>query len=424
MLSRCIFAASQNVLLHQRCSLFNVSRNAIKQSNPSRSFGSLTSKWRLTTSLVTKRLALCFSQIVRSPTTLATPSVSPQGQKAVGLWLLGCAGMTFGAIVIGAITRLTESGLSMTQWHVIKGMRPPRTQEEWEAEFERYKQFPEYKFLGRELDLDGFKNIFFWEYTHRMWGRSIALVFALPALFFLKKGWISKPMKPRLAIYFTLLGFQGLLGWYMVKSGLEGQDEKSVIPRVSQYRLSAHLGSAMVLYVLFLWSGLNHLLKAHQLPNTAQIARLRMGSHMGMSLIFLTAISGAFVAGLDAGLSYNTWPKMADRWVPSDMFRLSPKWKNILENSAMVQFNHRHLGEFTGTAMLGLWWLCRKAPLPPRAMMAANALAVMAVVQVGLGIATLLAFVPVHLAATHQSGAIMLLSCALWLGNELKKMPK
>lgn len=349
---------------------------------------------------------------------------APKGQKAVGTWLLTCAGMCFGAVVIGGITRLTESGLSMTQWDLIKGMKPPRTKEEWLAEFERYKQFPEYKYLERDLTLEGFKSIFFWEYIHRMWGRSIGLMFALPALYFLRKGYISKAMKPRLAIYGTLLVGQGLLGWYMVKSGLQDKENEHEIPRVSQYRLASHLGSAFILYALFLWQGLSHILTPHQLPNTRQIAVLRKLAHSSMFAVFFTAISGAFVAGLDAGLVYNTWPKYADRWIPSDLFALEPKWKNVFENTTTVQFNHRNLAELTAAFLLGIWWYSRKIPLPPRTRMAANALATMSLVQVGLGIWTLLSFVPTHLAATHQGGSLVLLSFAIWLTHELRRLPK
>lgn len=362
--------------------------------------------------------------VCRKTTTSAAVHIPPHGQKAVGRWLLCCAGMCFGAVTIGGITRLTESGLSITQWNLLKGMRPPRTDEEWIEEFNLYKQFPEYKYLGRELSIDDFKRIFFWEYFHRMWGRSIALVFGLPALYFLRKGWISKALKPRLVIYAGFLGFQGALGWYMVKSGLEEKSDPNAVPRVSQYRLAAHLGSAMILYVLFLWQGLNHVLTPNQLANTARLGLLRKYAHGCMALIFLTSVAGAFVAGLDAGLVYNTWPKMADRWIPSDLFALSPKWKNIFENGTTTQFNHRHLGEFTATAVLGLWWLCMKTPLPHRTRLVANALGFMAVTQVGLGIATLLTYVPVWLATAHQGGALTLLSFALWLTHELRRLPK
>lgn len=361
---------------------------------------------------------------VKLTTSVVAQHIPPHGQKAVGRWLLGCAGMCFGAVTIGGITRLTESGLSITQWNLLKGMKPPRTNEEWKEEFDRYKQFPEFKFLERDLTLDDFKRIFFWEYFHRMWGRSIALVFGFPALYFLRKGWISKAMKPRLVIYAGLLAFQGGLGWYMVKSGLEEKSDPHAIPRVSQYRLAGHLGSAMLLYSLFLWQGLSHLLTPNQLANTVKLGSLRKYAHAAMALIFLTSLSGAFVAGLDAGLVYNSWPKMADRWVPVDISAMSPKWRNVFENATTTQFNHRHLGEFTVAALLGLWWLCHRSPLPRRTRLVAHALGAMAVMQVGLGVSTLLLYVPVWLAVAHQSGAMTLLTLALWLMHELRRFPK
>nr|KAG5714197.1 hypothetical protein BaRGS_018414 [Batillaria attramentaria] len=197
------------------------------------------------------------------------------------------------------------------------------------------------------MTLSDFKFIYYMEWGHRMWGRAVGIGFILPALYFLRKGWISRAMKPRLAIYASLLGFQGFLGWYMVKSGLEEKPGPNDIPRVSQYRLASHLGSAFLLYTLFLWGGLTHLTKPQALPNIKQVAKLRGLAHGVMTLIFVTAVSGAFVAGLDAGLVYNSWPKMADKWVPDDLGSFDPKWKNIFENPTTVQFNHRHLAEST-----------------------------------------------------------------------------
>jgi cytochrome c oxidase assembly protein subunit 15 len=217
---------------------------------------------------------------------------------------------------------------------------------------------------------------------------------------------------------------QGVIGWLMVKSGLEEKQDPHAMPRVSQYRSAAHLGAAFMLYSLFLYQGLSHVLLPNQLANVIQISRLRKYAHGVMTLIFITSLSGAFVAGLDAGLVYNTWPKMADRWVPTDILTMSPKWKNFFENATTVQFNHRHLAEFTGVSILGLWWLCRKSPLPHRTRLIANAVGAMALVQVGLGIGTLLMYVPVWLATTHQAGALSLLTLSVWLTHELRRMPK
>ncbi|KAK3094382.1 hypothetical protein FSP39_001024 [Pinctada imbricata] len=359
-------------------------------------------------------------------TEAAGKTIPAYAEKIVGGWLIGCAGMCFGAVILGGVTRLTESGLSMVDWQLIKDMKPPGSQKEWEEEFERYKQYPEYKYVSsqKEMTLSDFKFIFYMEWGHRMWGRMVGMVFLVPAGFFLYKGWISKALKPRLLVLTGLLGFQGFLGWYMVKSGLQDQPKDTDIPRVSQYRLASHLGSAFLLYTLFLWQGLNKFLPYNKYPYTNQMRNIRMGAFGIKALVFTTALSGAFVAGLDAGLTYNSWPKMADRWIPDDLLALDPKWKNTFENPTTVQFNHRHLAESTVLAIAGFWWMCRKAPLPPRARMAVNCLLGMSLIQATLGITTLLTYVPTPLAASHQSGSLVLLSIAIWLCHELRRLPK
>jgi len=374
------------------------------------------------------QLACRCKSIFRQKSTVAA-SVSPQitvpisARKVVGKWLFGCAGMVFGAVFLGGVTRLTESGLSMVDWKLIKDMKPPQTQQEWIEEFERYKQYPEYKFVitEREMGLNDFKFIYYMEYAHRMWGRFIGVAFLLPAAYFWRRGYFSAGVKPKILAMTALLGFQGFLGWYMVKSGLV---ENEGIPRVSQYRLAAHLLSAFVLYTLFLWTGLSHRNSPQPFPQTLQMLRLRNFSKGVMGMVFVTALSGAFVAGLDAGLVYNSWPKMADRWIPSDIAAQDPKWKNVFENPTTVQFNHRWLGQTTAASIATMWFLCRKAPLPPRARTAVNCLLGMAFIQIGLGIGTLLSYVETPLAATHQSGSLVLLSIATWLCHELRRLPK
>ena len=214
----------------------------------------------------------------------------------------------------------------------------------------------------------------------------------------------------------------------MVKSGLEEKPKSTDIPRVSQYRLASHLGSAFLLYSGFLWSSLTHLLPdpAQQKPLDAKLAKkINMRSHFLMTLIFTTALAGAFVAGLDAGLVYNSFPKMADRWIPTDLWTIEPKWRNFFENPTMVQFQHRILGITTISAIcLYAFAMRRVNPLPARARLALNSLVTMSFVQVGMGIATLLLYVPVSLAALHQSGSLALLSFAIWLSTELKRIPR
>lgn len=282
---------------------------------------------------------------------------------------------------------------------------------------------------NKDMTLQEFKFIFWMEYSHRMWGRTIGAFFALPAFYFWTRGYFNKAMKVRVGIFGTLIGLQGLMGWYMVKSGLEDRFHgENDVPRVSQYRLASHLTLAFVLYTFFLWSALDHLLPSQKIQQiTSSALRFRKLAHVTKGMVFLTAISGAFVAGLDAGLVYNSFPKMADRWIPSDILAFSPTLRNFTENPTTVQFDHRILGTSTLTLISGLWLLSRKCKLPPRAYKAATAVAVMGWMQVILGITTLLTYVPVPIAASHQSGSLVLLSLAVWLTHELKllrRIPK
>nr|CAB3233054.1 cytochrome c oxidase assembly protein COX15 homolog [Phallusia mammillata] len=346
-------------------------------------------------------------------------------QKVVGWWLAGCCGLTFGMVAVGGVTRLTESGLSMVDWHLIKGMKPPTTHEEWTKEFEKYQEFPEFKILNHNMTLNEFKAIWHMEYGHRMLGRFMGLIYFLPLAYFLKKGWIDRRLKIRTGILGGLLVFQGLLGWYMVKSGLQDRFEETDVPRVSQYRLAAHLGSAFVFYSGLMWCTLGQLLPTKYIEHTKAVRKLRMVAHSTKGLVFITALSGAFVAGLDAGLTYNSYPKMADRWIPTDILTFSPKWKNFFENPTTVQFDHRLLGHTTLAMVTYTWWLARKTPgLQGRTILATNCMMGMGAIQVLLGISTLLTYVPTSLAALHQSGSLTLLSFAIWLTHELRRLPK
>ncbi|EGG23546.1 cytochrome c oxidase assembly protein [Cavenderia fasciculata] len=359
------------------------------------------------------------------------------GKKRVARWLLFSAGLVGAMVVVGGITRLTESGLSMVEWKPIVGAVPPITQEQWEQEFEKYKQFPEYQKLNKGMTLEEFKQIFFWEYSHRLMGRMIGVAFFFPFVHYWRKGYIDRSLAKKLSAIFLLGGAQGALGWYMVKSGL---DEKLIIgevPRVSQYRLAAHLGSAFVIYSALLWIGLD-LASPAKLTESArqrlsqyshQLTALRRFTPITASLIFVTAMSGAFVAGLDAGLVHNTFPTMNNgQWIPDDLIdpKIQPKWLNMFEHDVMAQFDHRLLATTTYVSVLTLAALASRGRggLTRRARLAFNSLAVMATVQVGLGIATLLTFVPVSLGASHQAGSLSLLSIAIWCVHEMKKLPK
>uniref|UniRef100_A0A668SCP6 Cytochrome c oxidase assembly homolog 15 (yeast) n=1 Tax=Oreochromis aureus TaxID=47969 RepID=A0A668SCP6_OREAU len=357
-------------------------------------------------------------------TSAAASVPSAASNHIVGRWLLGCSGLVVGAIVLGGVTRLTESGLSMVDWHLVREMKPPQSEAEWEAEFSKYQQFPEFKILNHNMTLPEFKFIFYMEWGHRMWGRLVGLAYILPTIYFWKKGYFTRSMKGKVLGLCGFVFFQGLLGWYMVKSGLEEKPESHDIPRVSQYRLSAHLGSALLLYCASMWTGLTLLLPAHRMAETKKLMQLRRFAKGTGGLVFLTALSGAFVAGLDAGLVYNSFPKMADRWIPDDLLAFSPTLKNFFENPTTVQFDHRILGITSLTAITGLYLFSRRMMLPKRAKIAISLLAAMAYTQVALGIATLLLYVPTPLAATHQSGSVALLSLAIWVLAELRRMPK
>uniref|UniRef100_A0A674MR31 Cytochrome c oxidase assembly homolog 15 (yeast) n=1 Tax=Takifugu rubripes TaxID=31033 RepID=A0A674MR31_TAKRU len=344
--------------------------------------------------------------------------------RCIGRWLLGCSGLVVGAIVLGGVTRLTESGLSMVDWHLVREMKPPQSQAEWEAEFSKYQQFPEFKIMNHDMTLPEFKFIFYMEWGHRMWGRLVGLAYILPTIYFWRKGYFNRSMKAKVLGLCGFVFFQGLLGWYMVKSGLEEKPDSHDIPRVSQYRLSAHLGSALLLYSASLWTGLTLLLPVQKLTETKRLLQLRRFAKGTGGLVFLTALSGAFVAGLDAGLVYNSFPKMGDRWIPDDLLAFSPTLKNFFENPTTVQFDHRILGTSALAAITGLYLFSRKMVLPRRAKLAISLLTSMAYLQVVLGISTLLLYVPTPLAATHQSGSVALLSLAIWVLAELRKMPK
>ncbi|TRY91588.1 hypothetical protein DNTS_021754 [Danionella cerebrum] len=371
-------------------------------------------------------------------------SSASASNRLVGRWLLGCSGLVLGAVVLGGVTRLTESGLSMVDWHLVKEMKPPRSQAEWEEEFAKYQQFPEFKILNHDMTLTEFKFIFHMEWGHRMWGRLVGLAYILPAVFFWRRGYFSRSMKTRVLGLCGFVVFQGLLGWYMVKSGLEERPESYDVPRVSQYRLAAHLGSALLLYGASLWTGLTLTLPPNQIPHCRRLLNLRRFANVTGGLVFLTALSanislvllkacasltrsvfpGAFVAGLDAGLVYNSFPKMGEYWIPDDLLAFSPKLKNVFENPTTVQFDHRILGISSLAAISGLFLFSRRMLLPRRAKMAIGCLTAMAWTQVALGISTLLLYVPTPLAATHQSGSVALLSFAIWVLAELRKLPK
>ncbi len=331
-------------------------------------------------------------------------------RRAIAIWLLVCSGMVAAMVVIGGITRLTESGLSMTEWRPLVGWIPPLGEAEWQRVFDRYRQTSEYRLQFPDLDLAGFKTIFWWEFIHRLWGRLIGLVFGLPLLWFIAARRVERRLIPHLVVLFVLGGLQGVIGWWMVKSGFVERDD------VSQYRLTVHLGLAIAILGYMLWLAIGLLGADGRAPARAGLRRL---ARAVLGAAFLTVLSGGMVAGLNAGFVHNTWPLMDGGLIPDDFAALSPWWLNLFENHAAVQFDHRMMAYVTAVLIGVLWLRARGAGLHRRAGMAISALGVMLVVQLALGISTLLLVVPLPLAVLHQAGAVLLFSLALWSMREL-----
>jgi cytochrome c oxidase assembly protein subunit 15 len=333
--------------------------------------------------------------------------------RSVALWLLICSIAIFAMVVLGGVTRLTGSGLSMVEWEPLMGILPPLNQAEWETVFQKYQQYPEYEMKNFRMTLPEFQTIFWFEYAHRVLGRAIGLIFLLPLIYFTIRGRINKPLIPKLITMFILGGLQGLLGWYMVKSGLIDK------PHVSQYRLTAHLGLAFLIYAYIFWVALDLLFPKAKEPSQSKIQSLKYFSWTVTGLIFITAMSGGFVAGLKAGLFYNTFPLMNGHWIPEGLFLMEPFWRNFFENITTVQFDHRLLATLLFVLIPILWLMAQRVKLPARTRWGFHILLFILGIQITLGISTLLLFVPVSLAATHQAGALILLTASLFVSHEL-----
>jgi len=323
--------------------------------------------------------------------------------RAVALWLIFCAAMIFLMVVIGGVTRLTESGLSITEWQPIEGVLPPLSPAQWQDAFARYQAIPQFHAIHAGMTLAQFKGIYFWEYLHRLWGRLIGVVFLLPFLWFLVRGRIGRTLWPKLALLFVLGGLQGALGWFMVESGLSHRIE------VSQYRLAAHLFAAIVIYGAILWVAFDLLD-----PRPAAAPRgIRRALNLVLALVALTLVAGAFVAGLRGGSIYNTFPLMGGAFAPGEYAAMTPLWRNWFENPASAQFDHRILAETTWLIVMLTWGFGRRA-VAGSARRALDLLAAMATIQAALGIATLLTVVALPLAVLHQAGAVLLITAALY----------
>ncbi len=336
-------------------------------------------------------------------------------QKPIAIWLLACCALVFAMVVVGGVTRLTDSGLSIVEWQPIVGTMPPLGQKDWDELFEKYHQTPQYKKVNLGMSLDEFKGIFWWEYFHRLLGRVIGLAFFFPFLYFVVKKAIDRPLGLKLTGIFLLGGLQGAMGWYMVKSGLVDN------PHVSQYRLTAHLGLAFLIYATMFWVALELLFPTHPSHGNIRLRALRRFSTAITSLIFVMILSGGFVAGIRAGFAYNTFPLMNGHFIPPEIFMLEPWYRNFFDNMATVQFDHRMIAWALAILIPVFWYKSRSLPLSGSARLACSLLLIMLAIQIGLGISTLLLVVPLPLAAAHQAGALLLFTAALWVNHQLRR---
>ncbi len=339
----------------------------------------------------------------------AADTTSRRSARRVGLWLFCVAAMILGMVVLGGATRLTGSGLSIMEWAPLSGALPPLSEAEWQRLFALYKQIPQFELLHAGFGLADFKQIFWLEWAHRLWGRLMGIAFLIPLLAFVARGMIERRMVPKLALLFVLGGLQGAVGWFMVASGFF-PDSTAVAP----VRLVMHLSLALILYVSVLWIALDLWNGA---PTRIAPRRVRLLSKVTVAMVALTIVAGGFVAGLHAGLIFNTFPLMDGRLVPADYAELSPFPRNLIENIAAVQFDHRLL------ATLALLVATATAAFGRRSGPAFTVLAVAVIAQYALGIATLINVVPVPLAVAHQAGAVLLLTAAI-VARHATRLPR
>jgi len=344
--------------------------------------------------------------------------ITQTDRRRVAAWLLVCAALVFVMVVVGGVTRLTHSGLSIVEWQPLVGTLPPLSQAEWQTLFAKYQLTPEFKSVNFDIDLDGFKSIFWWEYFHRLLGRLIGVVFLLPLLWFLLRRRLERRLAWQLAGVFALGALQGALGWYMVMSGLVDN------PRVSHFRLTAHLGVALAIFAAELWLALGLLSPRCAAPKQRdEMGPLGRPALLLAALVFVMALSGGFVAGLRAGSAYNTFPLMNGHWIPPEILMLEPWWENFLYNLATVQFVHRMIAWLLIFLVPWLWYRARREPRASYASLACTLLVTVLAVQVTLGIVTLVNGVPLVPAAAHQGGAVALLGAALWAAHALRHAP-
>ncbi|MGQ3074602.1 MAG: COX15/CtaA family protein [Ferrovibrionaceae bacterium] len=340
----------------------------------------------------------------------ARAALSPRNRRQIAFWLLAVAGLIFVMVMVGGATRLTESGLSIVDWRPVTGALPPMDQQDWMVEFDKYRTSPQYQQVNKGMSLDEFKEIYWWEWGHRLLGRLIGFAFALPFVAFLLLGRVERALIPKLAVLFFLGGMQGALGWFMVASGLVDR------PAVSHYRLAAHLSLAILIYLALLWTAWGLFDPRDEAPGDPAHRRAGQWIWAALAAAGIQVVLGAFVAGLRAGLTYNTWPLMDGDLIPGHLFMQSPWWLNFFENITMVQFQHRSFAWVVVILALVAAW--RAAALGLRRPAAMVALAVVA--QFMLGIITLIEVVPVSLGVAHQGGAVVVLTTLLWLLHRVR----
>ncbi len=330
----------------------------------------------------------------------------------IAIWLMICAVMVAVMVMLGGATRLTESGLSMVHWKPLTVL-PPMNDTEWQTAFTDYQASPEFVKKNSWMTVEDFKSIYWLEYLHRLWGRTIGFAVFLPLVWLGAKRAIDRPLAWKLGVLLVLGGLQGVLGWYMVASGLVDR------PDVSQYRLAAHLVSAFVLYGFIVWLVLDQREAAKPAARIDEPALARFALAIP-PLVLLVVAAGAFVAGLDAGKVYNTFPLMDGQWTPPDGLALQPWYMNLFENIATVQFQHRVLAVSLVTLIAALWFYGRGRALGTRVHTLRHALLAMALVQAALGISTLLMVVPLGLALTHQMGALVLFTLSICFAHAVR----
>ena len=341
-----------------------------------------------------------------------TAVTSHRDDVIIGRWLAICAATIFGMILLGGVTRLTESGLSMVDWRPIMGVVPPLSTADWVYLFDQYKLFPEYRLVNQGMSLEEFKQIFWFEYLHRMLGRLIGILFFVPLMVFLWLGKVKSSLKPHLLFLLFLGGCQGFMGWYMVKSGLVDR------PDVSQYRLTAHLGLAVAIYAYIVWLTIGLFSPSRHRTNEPAVMTFAV-----IALVYVMILSGGFVAGTNAGLSFPTWPLMGDSFIPPALY--SQGLISAFEQVTTIHFNHRMLAYVTGAILIALATRGLLTSSDPRVRLASVLMLVAVSFQIILGISTVLSHVHIPIAAGHQSGAIVLLTTVLfWAQSSITATPK